>query len=66
MPREIALFGVYMPSLTLLFLLTLAGAWGIDRLLAWYGFYRHAWHPTLLRVSLFICLYCALALFIYQ
>ncbi|MFC2972074.1 DUF1656 domain-containing protein [Azotobacter bryophylli] len=66
MPREIAIGGVYMPSLTLLFLLTLAGAWVIDRLLAWYGFYRNAWHPTMLRASLFVCIYGALALYIYH
>ena len=66
MPREIALFGVYMPNLTLLFLLTLAGGWVIDRLVAWCGLYRHAWHPTLLRVSLFTCLYGALVLYVYH
>ncbi|GAD64691.1 DUF1656 domain-containing protein [Aquipseudomonas alcaligenes] len=66
MPREVALFGLYLPSLTLLFLLTLPLAWALDRLFAWRGLYRHAWHPTLLRVSLFTCLYCALALTIYH
>ncbi|SEI71836.1 Protein of unknown function [Azotobacter beijerinckii] len=66
MPREIALFGVYMPSLTLLFLATLAGSWALDRLLAWFGLYRHAWHPTLLRMSLFTCLYGLIALYIYR
>ena len=66
MPRELALFGLYLPSLTLLFLLTLPLAWALDRLFAWRGLYRHAWHPTLLRVSLFTCLYCALALLIYH
>ena len=66
MPREVALFGLYLPSLTLLFLLTLPPAWALDRLFAWRGLYRHAWHPTLLRVSLFTCLYCALALTIYH
>ena len=66
MPREVALFGLYLPSLTLLFLLTLPLAWALDRLFAWRGLYRHVWHPTLLRVSLFTCLYCALALLIYH
>ncbi|MDD0842861.1 DUF1656 domain-containing protein [Pseudomonas sp. Gutcm_11s] len=66
MPREITLHGVYLPSLTLLFLLTLLLAWGLDRLFARAGLYRHAWHPTLLRVGLFTCLYCALALTIYR
>jgi hypothetical protein len=66
MPREIALFGVYLPNLTLLFVITLAVGWGIDRLVAWSGLYRHAWHPTLLRASLFICLYGALTLCVYH
>lgn len=66
MPREVQVLGVYMPSLTLLFLLTVLLGWGLDRLLAWLGIYCHAWHPTLLRVGLFICLYGALALRIYR
>ncbi len=66
MPREIALFGVYLPNLTLLFVITLAVGWAIDRLVAWSGLYHHAWHPTLLRASLFTCLYGALMLYVYQ
>lgn len=66
MPREIALHGVYLPSLTLLFLLALAGGWVLDRLAARLGLYQHAWHPVLLRVSLFTCLYGALALATYR
>ncbi|WP_437881373.1 DUF1656 domain-containing protein [Pseudomonas sp. LRF_L74] len=66
MPREIEWHGLYMPSLTALFLLVLVAGWGLDRLLAQIGFYRHAWHPVLLRVSLFTCLYSAVALLIYR
>ena len=65
-PREIALFGVYMPNLTLLFLLCLPLGWVVDRVLAWYGLYQHAWHPTLLRASLFTCLYGVVALYTYR
>ena len=50
MPREIAVHGVYLPSLTLLFLITLVGGWLIDRVAARLGLYRLAWHPVLLRV----------------
>lgn len=66
MPPEIALHGVYLPSLTALFPATLAVGWALDRLLAGLGAYRHAWHPTLLRVGLFTCLYGSLALTIYR
>ncbi len=66
MPREIDLLGVYMPTLTLLFLITLAIGWGIDRLIAWWGFYTNAWHSILLRVSLFVCFFGVIALYVYQ
>ncbi len=66
MPREIDLLGVYMPTLTLLFLATLAVGWAIDRFIASLDLYTHAWHPILLRVSLFICFYGAVALYVYQ
>mgnify|MGYP003589416269 CR=1 FL=1 len=66
MPREVVFFDIYMPNLTQLFLLTLLVGWGIDRVAAWCGLYQHAWHPTMLRVSLFVCLYGAVALYIYR
>ncbi|PBQ07367.1 DUF1656 domain-containing protein [Pseudomonas congelans] len=62
MPREIAFHGLYMPALTLIFLLAVVLAWGLDRLLAGFDLYRHFWHPALLRLSLFICIFGALAL----
>lgn len=31
MPREIAFHGVYMPTMTLMFLFALGLAWGLDR-----------------------------------
>lgn len=66
MPREIALHGVYLPTVTLLFLISLAVVWGLDRLLAWVGLYRFVWHPALFRVSLFACLYGGAALYVYR
>ncbi|CAD5108717.1 DUF1656 domain-containing protein [Zestomonas carbonaria] len=66
MPREIALHGVYLPTVTLLFLIALALTWGLDRLLAWVGLYRFTWHPSLFRVCLFACLYGGMALFVYS
>jgi hypothetical protein len=66
LPREIALFGVYLPSLTVLFAFCLIGGWFFDRALAWIGLYGHIWHPTLLRASLFVCVYGALALYLYH
>ncbi len=56
MPREIAIHGVYMPTLTLLFVIAAALTWGLDRIFASVGLYRFTWHPALFRVSLFACL----------
>ncbi|HBO1225049.1 DUF1656 domain-containing protein [Pseudomonas aeruginosa] len=66
MPREIAIHGVYMPTLTLLFVIAAALTWGLDRIFALVGLYRFTWHPALFRVSLFACLYGGLSLTIYR
>ena len=41
-------------------------AWAIDRFLAGFDLYRFFWHPALLRLSLFACLFGALALSVYR
>lgn len=66
MPREIALHGVYLPTVTLLFLIALGVTWGLDRVLAWIGLYRFTWHPALFRICLFVCLYGGMALFVHS
>ncbi|WP_040261271.1 DUF1656 domain-containing protein [Pseudomonas massiliensis] len=66
MPREIAFHGVYMPALTLLLLAAIALAWVLDRALASLDLYRWFWHPALLRLSLFFCVFGALALTVYR
>ncbi|MBX8476751.1 DUF1656 domain-containing protein [Pseudomonas cichorii] len=66
MPREIAFQGLYMPTITLMFLIALVLAWALDRLLAGFDLYRHFWHPALLRLSLFTCIFGALALPFYS
>ena len=66
MPREIAIHGVYMPTLTLLFVIAAALTWGLDRIFASVGLSRFTWHPALFRVSLFACLYGGLSLTIYR
>ncbi|KPC38729.1 Uncharacterized protein AC509_4932 [Pseudomonas amygdali pv. morsprunorum] len=66
MPREIAFHCLYMPTLTLMFLLAAGLAWALDRLLAGFDLYRHFWHPALLRLCMFICIFGALALPLYR
>lgn len=62
MPRELAIFGVLIPTLLPLFIAALAlqaaADWGLGRL----GAYRAAWHPSLVRLCLFVCIFGALAL----
>lgn len=66
MPREIAFHGIYMPTMTLMFLIAAGLAWGLDRFLAGFDLYRFFWHSALLRLSLFVCLFGALALTVYR
>jgi hypothetical protein len=66
MPREIAFHGIYMPTMTLMFLIAAGLAWGVDRFLAGFDLYRCFWHPALLRMCLFVCLFGALALTVYR
>lgn len=66
LPRELAFHGLYMPTLTLLFVVAMLLCWGLDRLLASAGLYRFTWHPALFRLSLFACLFGGLALTIYR
>ena len=66
MPREIAFHGLYMPSVTVLFLIAMVLAWALDRLLSGLDLYRFFWHPALLRLSLFACIFGAMALTVYR
>ena len=65
MPREIALFGILMPSLLLVFLLSLVIHVGIDWLCGHFGVYRHVWHKSLFRLCLLLCVFGALAWLLY-
>ncbi|MNE47302.1 efflux system membrane protein [compost metagenome] len=66
LPREVAFHGVYMPIMTLLFIVAALLGWGLDRVFAWVGLYRFTWHPALFRVCLFACLFGALSLTVYR
>ena len=62
MLREISLFGGLVPSLLLYFLAAVALFLVIDRLLSPLGFFRLVWHPPLVRLALFVCLFSGLVL----
>jgi hypothetical protein len=63
MLREIGLFGALVPSLLLYFLASIALFLVIDRLALPLGLYRLVWHPPLVRLALFVCLFSGLVLF---
>jgi hypothetical protein len=59
---EISLFGALVPSLLLYFLATIPLFLVIDRLASPLGLYRVVWHPPLVRLALFVCLFSGLVL----
>lgn len=65
MPREIALFGILMPSLLLVFLLSILIHIGVDWLCGHFDVYRHVWHKSLFRLCLLLCIFGTLALVLY-
>jgi len=66
MPREVAFHGLYMPTMTVMFLVAVVLAWILDRLLSALDVYRFFWHPALLRLCLFFCIFGAMALTVYR
>ena len=62
MLREIVLFGALAPSLLLYFLAAIPLFLVFDRIASPLGFYRLVWHPPLVRLALFACLFSALVL----
>jgi len=65
LPREISLFGIFMPSLLLVFLMSVALHIVLDWACGHFGIYRMVWHRSLFRLSLLVCLFGVLALIFY-
>lgn len=66
MPRDLAIFGAYVPAIVVLGIIGAAIAWAADRLVAATGFYRFVWHPSLFRASLLVSICGALGLAVYR
>ena len=66
MPRELTFHGVYMPTVTVMFLVAMVLSWALDRFMSGLDLYRFFWHPALLRLSLFSCIFGAMALTVYR
>jgi hypothetical protein len=60
MLREVGLFGALVPSLLLYFLAAIPLFLLVDRLASPLGLYRLVWHPPLVRLALFVCLFSGL------
>ncbi|WP_188062988.1 DUF1656 domain-containing protein [Sphingobium sp. KCTC 72723] len=61
MTGEIALGGVYVPTLLLLALLALALTWGLTRLIAMLGLYRFLAYRAAVDLGLFVLILGALS-----
>ncbi|MDR6419568.1 putative membrane protein [Paraburkholderia phenoliruptrix] len=66
MPRDIAVFDAYVPTIVLLFVAGAALTWVLDRVIAYTGVYRVVWHPSLFRASLLACVCGLLGLAVYR
>ena len=62
MLRELDLFGALAPSLLLYFLAAIPLFAIVDRLAARLGVYRLVWHPPLVQLGLFVCIFSLLVL----
>jgi len=63
MLREIPVFGALIPSIAVYFLAAVLLFLVIDRLASPLGLNRLVWHPPLVRLALFACLFSSLVLF---
>ena len=64
MPTEVDVFGFFVPILLLVLVLCVVLFVILDLVLAGFGLYRYAWHPSLFRVTLFVALFCGFSLLI--
>lgn len=53
---QVSIYGLYVPWLMLLALLTVGLSWVLRRALQALGFYRWVWHPALFDLALYVLL----------
>lgn len=66
MPLDITLFGIQMPTLLLIFVMSAVVQILLDRMMSDAGIYNHVWHPGLFRTAVFVCLFTIPCLLIYR
>lgn len=64
MPREFALLDALVPTLFLVFVLSVVLQTILDRAFGFCGLYRYVWHPPLFRLSAFFCIFGACGLLV--
>ena len=62
MLADVDVLGAFVPAIAVWFFGALAIFVVLDVLLTQAGFYRLFWHAALVRVSLFVCWFCAVGL----
>jgi len=66
MQLDITLFGIQMPTLLLIFVMSAVVQILLDRMMSDAGIYSHVWHPGLFRTAVFVCLFTIPCLLIYR
>jgi hypothetical protein len=65
-PREIDFFGVLLPGVLPIFLISALLQLVLDAVLSYAGAYRRSWHPALVRLCMFVCIFSALLVTLYK
>lgn len=65
MPFELSIAGVLIPGVLVWFVISLLVLWLLDTLAGRFGLYRHAWHPALFRIAVFVCFFCGFGLLLF-
>ena len=66
MPREVDFFGVLLPGVLPVFLAAVLLQLVLDAGLSYLGAYRRSWHPALVRLCMFVCIFSALLVILYK
>lgn len=66
LPREVDFFGVLLPGVLPVFLLSAVLQLVLDAALSHVGAYRNSWHPALVRLCMFVCIFSTLLVTLYQ
>lgn len=66
MPREVDFFGVLLPGVLPVFLAAVLLQLVLDAGLSYVGAYRRSWHPALVRLCMFACIFSALLITLYK